>query len=240
MPRCERYEEALIDHALGAPADPALEAHLAACTACRARLDEERRLASTVDGILKSTLDVAPALGFDLAVRRRVAGTRRSWHRRPLTWIGGGLLAAAAALILSLLMRSAPPPPAHHVVKHNAPPVPTSAPEATTAPVVAEEDAAPAATQPHRAMRRRPSVPAEREVLVDPEENATLLRFAERVRRYGVPSAVIVPLEPPIPFQPPSLEVGTPEDLPRLPVTVDVRQIEPATPLHRLASGGDI
>jgi hypothetical protein len=238
MSECERYEEALIDHALGAPADPALEGHLPACAACRARLDQERRLASTVDGILKSTLDVAPALGFDLAVRRRVAGTRPSWRGRPLVWIAGGIAAAAALL---LILRQSPEPSQFPAVAGGPPPAAAATSVPAPMHVVPGGPAAPGrveARQTASPRRNAHGAPAEVVTLVPADTAEALKRYMAQLHADGAPAPTIL-LEPPLPVAPVALEVGTLAELPRL-STADVRRIEPPTPLDRLASGGDI
>jgi hypothetical protein len=234
---CERYEEGLIDHALGAPAAPEVQAHLAGCPACRARLEEERRLAATMDGILTSTVDVAPPLGFDLAIKRRVSGTQPTHGVKTLAWIGGGL-AAAAALILTLLMRPAESPTAPAVTENVRPLQTTSIPEAapTTAPVVADKRTARVVT-PGRAVRQRAPRPAEPEVLVPPDQEAALRQLALRLQRTGAPRARFA-VEEALPFRPEHLDAGTLDELPRLRTAVPT--VEPFRPLNRLASGGDI
>lgn len=235
MSSCERYEEGLIDLAFGAPAEPALEAHLAACAGCRARLEQERRLAATVDGVLASTLEVSPTAGFDLAVRRRVHGTRPVAVRGAWLWAAATGLAAAAALILALLLRPSAPISTAPAMAQN---VPEGVSEATDAAAPPAPPKSP--TVAPNAARRARKPPALAEVIVDPQEAASLQRFAERVRHQGAPSAVVVPLEAALPFHPSSLEVGGLEELPRLPVTEELTRIEPATPVYRLASGGDV
>jgi anti-sigma factor RsiW len=236
---CERYEEGLIDQALGAPAAPEVQAHLAGCAACQARLEEEQRLAATMDGILTSTLDVAPPLGFDLAIKRRVSGTRSTSGAKTLAWISVGL-AAAAALILAVLLRPSPPPKVPAVTENVRPPQTTSTPEAvpTTAPVVADERTASVVT-PLRAMRQRAPRPAEPEVLVPPTQAALLQRHLVRFKARTAPEAVVTN-EPALPFASATLEAGALDELPRLSTSDDVPAVEPPTPLNRLATGGDV
>jgi hypothetical protein len=248
---CERYEEGLIDHALGAPAAPEVQAHLAACATCRARLDEERRLAATMNGILASTLAVAPSPGFDLAVRRRVSGTRPARVLQPATWIGVGL-AAAAAVILAVLLRPSPPPDVPAITEHVRPPQATSIPEAapTAAPVIADERTARVVT-PRRAVRQRASQPVEPEVLVPPTQprepallespvSAPALVIARYMAQFeaGDTSERVLASEPVKPFVPIMLEVGALRSLPRAEV-VEIRYVEPTTPLDRLVTGGE-
>jgi hypothetical protein len=236
---CERYEEGLIDHALGAPAAPEIQAHVASCAACRSRLEKERRLAATMDGLLASTLEVAPSPGFDLVVRRRVSGTRPAGGVRTWAWVAGGL-ATAAALILGLLLRPSESPTQPAVTENTWPPRATSRPETapTTAPVVADERP-PGVVTPRRAVRLRAPRPAEPEVLVPPTQLAILRRHLTRLRTQRAPEATVTH-EPPLPFAPSPLEASSLVDLPRLSTSDDVPAIEPPKPLNRLVTGGDV
>ena len=82
-----------------------VEAHLAACAACRARVEEYRRLWHALD----EAPAIEPSLGFDARLRQRVAAEPRP---RPWLWLmPSPRLAFAVALLalLSVWVSSRPP-----------------------------------------------------------------------------------------------------------------------------------
>jgi hypothetical protein len=60
MTDCQKWTDALIDHALGQPADAALEAHLAGCSACAAALRGWSERASQLDPAIRQLTAVEP------------------------------------------------------------------------------------------------------------------------------------------------------------------------------------
>jgi hypothetical protein len=228
---CERYEESLTDVALGAAADAALATHLASCARCRARLEDERRLAGLVDATLAAALEVDPSSGFADGVRARIAGRPRRHAASRWVWAGSAL-AAAAALIL-WLASTRPPAPAPEIAGGAPSPavaipeaVPTQAapPPAGAPPRTMAGDIVKTAVSPRRATTRPPVVP-------DVETAREALPMAE---------ASAPPALPPLPqFQSPALEVQALDDLPRLTVT-DGPPLELAKPLNSLITGGGV
>ena len=104
-----------LDGELGVAERAALEAHLAACAACRATLDELRRVVARAQGLddRPPTADLWPAIAEQIGVAR-LAGRRA---RRPFSFTVPQLAAASVALALCsgsvawLLVRSRVPPP---------------------------------------------------------------------------------------------------------------------------------
>ena len=99
--KCEDVEKGLIAyaHELATPAERRdLGAHLAGCLACRARLEEFRRVASLLDDLPA----VEPSFGFDARVRQRVAAEpQRGWFG--FAWFAPqARLALSAALLVAL------------------------------------------------------------------------------------------------------------------------------------------
>ncbi|MGH9372084.1 MAG: hypothetical protein ACRD15_11195 [Vicinamibacterales bacterium] len=92
---CERFSEAITDHAAGAPIDPGAAAHLAVCRGCRRVFEEERRLLSDVDGQLQRSLAVTASPDF---AARVIAGVRTTPTGLSL-WNAWSMGAAAAAVI---------------------------------------------------------------------------------------------------------------------------------------------
>ena len=60
MTACSEWREALIGHALGRPADAALEAHLAACTGCSEALEAWRQNAAELDAAVQQRTAAEP------------------------------------------------------------------------------------------------------------------------------------------------------------------------------------
>ncbi len=125
---CARLDERLIpylDGKLAAGERREVEAHLAACAACRRRADEFR----AVTGLLDELPVVEPSPAFDVRVRARVAAAppRQSWW----AWLTPSpRVAFAATLLLMLTVWTASRPPELDVYNHGqSGPVPASADE---------------------------------------------------------------------------------------------------------------
>jgi hypothetical protein len=107
---CARYEAELLDAAIGGPASVALDQHLASCAACRGRLDDERRLVSGADLVLREALRVEPSQGFETRLLQAVrsesaARNRSSWQ----AWVwAAGLAAGLGMLVVGGLRWRAP------------------------------------------------------------------------------------------------------------------------------------
>ena len=100
---CTRHETALREHALGEPLSPALEAHLASCEACRARLATERRLRALVDTTLDGVRQIEPSPAF--LARARAAAldaslpSRRFGRFDRFSWKPAAAVAAVALAV---------------------------------------------------------------------------------------------------------------------------------------------
>src|SRR5262245_46683042 len=107
---CERHSDALIEHALGAPAPSELQEHLRGCHECRSSLERERRLVAALDDELRAALDVTPSP--NLLPRVRAAATEEAARRSTpwLRWLWP-LAAAAATLALLAWLRQPVEPP---------------------------------------------------------------------------------------------------------------------------------
>jgi hypothetical protein len=202
---CERYGNALTDAAAGGPLPAALEAHLAACEACRAELLALRRALAVVDAEMAELASAEPSPGLAARIRQAVdasetGGSARregSWLALRFGWLWPAMAGAAATLLVALaivLGRSTGPTPGSRVAADVAQPQPTDrAPvaEPTGEPVI-PRDAVPAGPEgsaeaadpssPGRAVAPRDDEPSEPEVLVPPGETEVLLRFAALVR----------------------------------------------------------
>jgi hypothetical protein len=233
---CERYEEELTDAAIGTPASPDLERHLASCAACRSRLEGERRLMAGTDRILRDVLSVEPSPGFEArllrAVRHAAPAASRSW------WALRGWtvpMAAGLGLLLvggGLMWRWAWPAPSPRQTAAG-PAVRASSPSSTAVesavPVRGPESSPPVgAVEPDRvaeAPPRRPAVPPrpsarEPEVLVPPGREQALAQFVAMLRdeRVEPPKGLTEPTDPqsllaePEPLEIPDLQPEVPSD----------------------------
>jgi hypothetical protein len=205
---CERHADAILEHALGEPAPPELEAHLRSCAACREALQRERRLLGGIDGELRDAVSLVPSPAFLPRVRERVA---READARTWTWsrlVPAGAVAATLA-IGAWLLQSSPKPPSSAVVRVE-PRRETPAPS----PAVVEVPRRSEASAVSMARKSRPAR-SEPEVLVPPGEEAALLRFVATIRAGRVDATALVQ-EPAPP--PPDLGIAPLAELPPLEV----------------------
>jgi hypothetical protein len=197
---CERYQDALSDVAVGASAPAELEAHLAACAACRAELDALRQVLAVVDGELQRALASNPSPDLVARIRSAVAVSEDAPSRRlALAW--RPLLAAAAVLAIGLAVvvrterrgepvtvasSASPGEPARPPrVADGAPAVtPTATPTRAANATPAAGHTEPLPIRPAPAVRR--SEPAAAEVLVPAGEADALLRFVALVHQQRV------------------------------------------------------
>src|ERR1700726_4695991 len=66
---CDKYKDALIEAAAGAAVPISLREHVGACARCRAALDAQRTIFTTVDAGLRSRTNVGVPANFDHRVR---------------------------------------------------------------------------------------------------------------------------------------------------------------------------
>jgi predicted anti-sigma-YlaC factor YlaD len=86
MTDCQKWKDALIDHALGQSADTALEGHLAACPACADALRGWRERAAQLDPAIRQITAVEPGpFGPERILSRAALRPRRSFYVR-LAW----------------------------------------------------------------------------------------------------------------------------------------------------------
>lgn len=223
---CERFETELTEHALGAPASPPLAAHLAACAACRSRVEDERSLAGWIDGELREAVRAEPSPAFLSRLRASMAEIPPPRRLEP-AWFAA-TLAAGLGLLLLLWPAAAPPPEKASVVK--VPPAPPAA--APDAPRPRRTAPPPSAAALLRRIDPLPQVAlpvaAPAGVVVPPGQRDAILRLVSLMAR-GVVS-------------PPSLLLeGPPAELSRPPeLTVPELRLEPlATTLQSEPAGAE-
>lgn len=171
---CKRYQDWLMDAALGALAperEAELRAHAEGCAACRTELDRRQQLVAAMDRAVAASVSAEPSPEFLARIRQRIAEQPTpapSWFAGWLP-VSAGALAVVALLVFWLLPRESRTPEA---------PGPVAPPVAQEAPATALPPQAPKlATLPskrHRAESRAvlavaPAQRREPEVLV-PEE----------------------------------------------------------------------
>jgi len=218
---CNHYKQALLELAASGPETkpgPKLQAHLQACTSCRGAFENERRLFASLDSCLRASANCEIPSSFSPTIRARIQqevqqevpqessamrGSGRATDR--LVWVSA--LAAAAILLLivaRLDLRLKPQPTEEPFVTQPA--QSPSAPQTTaTNPL---QDAHP---QIAPATRKRFAVKisttlnkhsvltgrGEPEILVPPNQEILLARYADRWRRrHQSPSLLLTETEP--------------------------------------------
>ncbi len=184
---CRRFAETLTQAAIepGRPRDAALDAHLAACAACRQEFHARQRLAQAMDAGLLASVSETPSPGFAAKVRARLAeqsSPRASWFSG---WVpvAAGALAVVVLMVSWLALREAPAPPAASdpvVISRPAPRHPGHAAPGQLASAAPSKPhrARQARTVSARSLRRR-----EPEVIVPPGQREAVLRFYAAVLR---------------------------------------------------------
>lgn len=224
---CDRFRDELADAAAGAAASQALEAHLAGCEPCRARLGQARALLGRVDAELASALRIAPSPALVPQVRRRLAEPEAAWSGGPWRWLVPAAVGLATLVLGFYLGRGTGGAPQRETRTAQAPegagppePAPAIPP---TAPAAAEPAAsvrppAAAAPSPARVARAAAAGPArtrEPEVLVPKGEAEAFLTFVRSVslRPWDPRSLLAAGLEPePVPL--PDIRMGAVEIAP--------------------------
>ncbi len=107
---CDRYTDAIVDHACGADLADDAAAHLRGCAACRRIFEEQRQVLQGLDSDLQAALAIEPSAWFEA---QTLAGLERSPIRRRGTFWWIAVAAAAAVIILGTLVaiRSGDPQP---------------------------------------------------------------------------------------------------------------------------------
>jgi hypothetical protein len=231
---CATYRDASMEAALGAPASPELEKHLATCAACREALERDRALLARMDGEVADTLSARPSPELLFRIGQRVSRAADS-----RTWIPRWLLAAAAVcgigiVSMQLFRRGEPRPP-------GAAPIATETESPGASPgVPAMEPARPPRAQPSappvpEAVSPRRAAPiakaavaerrAESEVLVPRGQETLLRQLVEATRQQRMDSASVLqapaPSEAPKPLDVAPLEMSSIGVLP-----ISIRRIE--------------
>ena len=203
---CERYAQAIVDHACGAPLAGDVERHLATCEKCRALLEAQLGLIQGLDAELHQALAVQVSDGFARAVRVRAQeASRRSTRAR--WW---SLAAVPAAVAIALLLRPSPP-----ASTNDTPAIPSRPIVQAAAPQTPVQDISPAreGRTPGRSRSNRARSLPPVDVLVPPNRDQALSRFLTLVRNGRLDASTLAASA--------EGEPAPPDDLVLVPLTID-------------------
>ena len=218
---CERFRDAITDHACGAAIASDAAAHLASCAGCRRAFDAHQRALADVDAALAETLAVRVAPDFVARVvtsaitsrpQKSLAGLRSSW------WVG---LAAAAAVALAVFLAWRPadrplatdarilpaqagshaagekPAAGSHAAREKPSAAGSHAPtQPAVTPAVASSFSRKGAAVAERRVER-PVAVVEPEVLVPPDQLLAIARLQQLFRRGAIDNAMLPPQKSP-------------------------------------------
>jgi hypothetical protein len=208
---CERYAQAIEDHACGADLAEAAAAHLDSCMRCAAAFEAQRRALEDLEAELQRGVAIDPSPAFAPGVRAGIDRASSAGYR--LAWLAAPL-AVGAAIAIAVLVGT----PGDRPAAPATPPKPAPAPASTVARATPDRPATAsavpvaerAAADPRRRSRAIPR-PAEPEIIVPPDQARALARYMALVRRGTIDAAVLM--------QPPA-ELQAPADLVVDPLTV--------------------
>ncbi len=227
---CERYAQAIEDHACGADLAAAAAAHLDSCMRCAAAFEAQRRALEDLDAELQRGVAIDPSPAFAPGVRAGIDRASSAGYR--LAWLAAPL-AVGAAIAIAVLVGAPGDRPAAPATPPKPAPAPASSTVARatpdpTATVPAVPVAEGAATDRRRRSRAIPR-PAEPEIIVPPDQARALARYMALVRRGTIDAAVLM--------QPPA-ELQAPADLVVDPLTVAPIGAERTETITPAADGG--
>lgn len=203
---CQRHAAALIDLAAsGSEPNAELDAHLQACSSCRAAFQQERQLFGSIDSSLRaSTKTEIPAAFVQrvrAAVNQQTVVPRTSLFRPRLVFA-----VAAAAIILLFVVhytrRAKYASEENSIAQRHQLPSDALPPKSSTP---SNESASPQPTPSVVAIRRTKtslenlhqpsqSAPHDPEILVSSDQEILLARYAEQLRRHSsLPTLASVP-----------------------------------------------
>ena len=112
---CERYGNSLTDVAAGGPVPAGLEAHLAACEACREELAALRRALAVAEAEMARLVGAEPSPGLTARIRQSVAqsDSAPAWR---FGWVWPAMAASVALLVAFAAWTARAPAPARVAV----------------------------------------------------------------------------------------------------------------------------
>jgi hypothetical protein len=98
---CDRFTRELNDYAIGAPLASAAAAHLATCSSCQLRLEQETRLMAAIDFAIAQVGSAGPAADFQVRLREKASVRTRAGSGR---WLMASMAVAAAAALVAITL----------------------------------------------------------------------------------------------------------------------------------------
>jgi hypothetical protein len=183
---CERFREAITDHASGALIDEAAGRHLAACDPCARAFEQRQQLLAEVDDELRGALAIVASPDFSARVSRAVRTVPPSPKPVLHWWMAAAAavaLVAAGVFLTFTAGRTVRPEQSAAAPRTSSQPpsVSTPAPRAAAASPVAAEHVAPTGrAHPARQVVNRPRG---LEVIVSPAQARAIARLKELASR---------------------------------------------------------
>jgi len=221
---CHHYKQALLELA-AVDVEPSLElgAHLQACSSCRSAFEYERSLFASIDSCLRSSANAEIPPSFIPTVRaqlqRESPSTQGARITNPLLWLPA---IAATAIILFIFARQdrrvkQQPTDEHFATQQTKSPVATATTAAgpslaITVPIttaVRQHSASKAIIMPDKKPPRASS--SDPEILVPPDQEILLARYADQFRRHHQSSATLLTEVAPdqtVPLQVPLIQIA--------------------------------
>jgi hypothetical protein len=199
---CDHYKQALMELAArGAEPDPQLLAHLQTCSSCRSAFESERSLFASIDSYLRSSANADIPPSFIPTVRaqlqRESPAAQGARITNPLFWLPAIAAAAIILFIFASRDRRVKPQPTDEqfATERTECPVASASPsQSSTAPITAavgKRFASKVVIRPDKNPVRASS--SDPEILVPPDQEILLARYADQFRRHNQSSATLLP-----------------------------------------------
>ena len=199
---CHHYKQALLElAAAGVEPSPELSAHLQACSSCHSTFENERSLLASIDSCLSSSANSEIPSSFIPTLRARLQrespAAQAARITNPLFWLPA--IAAAAIILFIFASRGrqvkAQPTAEHFATERPESPVASASPsQSSTAPITAAVGKR-FATKAINTLDKNPvrASSSASEILVPPDQEILLARYADQFRRHNQSSATLLP-----------------------------------------------
>jgi hypothetical protein len=98
---CDRFTRELNDYAIGAPLGSAAAAHLATCSSCQLRLEQETRLMAAIDFAIEQVGSARPPADYQVRLREKASVRIQSGRGH---WVLASATVAAAAVLVVITL----------------------------------------------------------------------------------------------------------------------------------------
>jgi hypothetical protein len=218
---CDRYTDAIVDHACGADLAAEATAHLRGCLACRRMFEEQRQVLQRLDDDLQEALAIEPSAWFEA---QTMAGLERSPIRRKGAFWWVAFAAAAAVVILGTLVaiRSGDHQPLDRLEvtrRPVAPPanaaehVPSSGAQALANVSAAASSGVPRRRERATVAARQQGGPTKPDVAIVTPQAQAIARYLSLVRKGAIDTSSLA--------DPNAIAVAAPDDLLIAPISVE-------------------